>query len=217
VDIEAEAVQSLRAAAFPLYAVPPGAWDGDVYFSGSWGTTKHPLNIRLLYVGDAGAERCERGIEIICTGGEGIESRGPTDLDDEHSYSNEVVNFVHRFAGRLPDRRVPGAERHTGPGQVVRVPSAGPRHRLRPRKIVLDGGTELERVSFSHHPELRVYRALRPGVEILILGWGFGDQDLESFANQLVPVVEDGDAFADLERGEHAAWEKIRERKRRAR
>ena len=59
-NVEEEAIQTIENASFPLYLVPPSLWRGHIFVAGAWGTTSHPLSIRLFYVDDAGAASSEK-------------------------------------------------------------------------------------------------------------------------------------------------------------
>jgi hypothetical protein len=47
------------------------------------------------------------------------------------------------------------------------------------------------------------------------MGWNFEDEVLIEFARKARPIQDDEALFAEIEAAEYAAWEKIRQRKRR--
>jgi hypothetical protein len=220
VDLAREAIETLRAADFPVYAVPPSRWHGDVMLGGVSGGRKHPRSIHMRYDDDLGTDRPERRIEVTSTGAEGLSRRAPFEsfLLSEHSYSTEIVNFVNNIRVEpLPERPIAGSERFNAeevdgkkvPRKVCR-PSAGPRRLI--DAVPFIEGSQMERVAFDELPELRLYRAQIPQVEVLILGWGWDDDSLEQFASSARPINEDATVFAEIERAEFAAWDKIRDR-----
>jgi hypothetical protein len=73
----------------------------------------------------------------------------------------------------------------------------------------------VEPVTFDEHPEFRIYRVRPPDVEILVMARGYDDDYLSELLTKLRPVDGDPGLLAELERAQHAAWAKIRERKRR--
>lgn len=218
-DLAREAIETLRNAVFPVFAVPPSEWPGDVMLGGVWGDAEHPLSIHMRYDDDLLVEHPPRRIEITSTGPEGLSHRAPheTFLLWEHSYG-AIINFVHNIRTEpLPERPIPGSERFNAEmvdgklvPRVVHLPSAGPRRLIDVVPFV--DGYQMERVAFDEMPLLRLYRAQMLDAEVLILAWGWDDQALSSFASSVRPI-NDNELFADIERAEYAAWKKIRERK----
>jgi hypothetical protein len=176
-DLAKEALQTLRNAAFPVYAVPPSRWSGDVMVGGEWGTSKHPLAIQMRYDDDVLFERHQRRIEITSTGPEGLSHKAPHEmfLLWEHSYSSAIINFVHNVSDdRLPQRAIPGSDRFNAEmvggrrvPKTVHLPSAGKRHLI--DAIPFLDGYQMERVAFDEWSELRLYRAQMLDAEILML------------------------------------------------
>ena len=221
VDFAKEAIETLRNAAFPVYAVPPSEWPGDVMVGGVWGSTEHPLDIVLRYEDDLMVERPERRIEVTSTGIEGLGHRSPQDrfLLGEHSYLSNLMNFVYNISTeRFPKRPVPGSERYNATmvdgkmvPRTVHLESAGPRRLI--DAVPFTDGYQMERVAFEDRPELRLYRVQMPEVEVLMLAWGWDDDSLREFMSSARPIKDDGKLFGEIERAEYAAWEKIRQRK----
>jgi hypothetical protein len=217
-DFARKAIETLRGARFPVYVVPPSKWHGDVMVGGTWGSSKHPLSIGLRYDDDLVIERPARRIEIWSTGTEGLGHQSPSDrfLLWEHSYTTNLANFVNNIPSeRLTERPIPGSERYNreidGTPRTVHLPSAGPRQLIDAQSF--DGGYQIERVAFDEYPKLRMYRVQMPEVEVLMLAWGWDDDALREFMASARSLREDDALFAEMERAEHAAWEKIRERK----
>lgn len=221
-DHAKEALETLRNATFPVFAVPPSRWHGDVMVGGAWGDSKHPLSIRLRYDDDLLVEHPTRRLETTSTGPEGLSHRAPHEafLLWEHSYSSAIINFVHNITReQLPERPIPGSERFNAEmvdgkrvPRTVHLPSAGPR-RLIDAVPFLDG-YQMERVAFDETPKLRLYRSQMLDVEIVLLTWGCDDdEELHRFITSARPIKDDGSLFAELERAEYAAWEKLREGK----
>lgn len=221
VDPAAEAAVTLRNAAFPVYAVPPSQWSGDVMVGGVRGSSKHPLDIHLRYDDDPMAEPPERRIEVSSTGIEGLGHRSPQDrfLLWEHSYSSNLMNFVYNVSSeRFPERPIPGSERFNADmvngelvPRVVHLPSAGPRRLI--DAVPFADGYQMERVSFDDFPALRLYRVQMPEVEILAMAWAHDDDFLTHFMSAARPIREDSALLAEIERAEDDAWEKINRRK----
>lgn len=214
-----EAVETLRNAAFPVWAIPPSQWPGNVLVGGVWGSSAHPLSITLRYGDDFVEERPSRQMEIVSTGTEGLEHRSPRDreLAWEFSYANQIINFTHTFT-ELEERPVPGSERFNADlvdgkmiPKVVRLESAGPRRLDEP--LPFSEGHMVEPVTFEHHPALRCYRIRMPGVEVFIMSWSYEDAFVSESVLKLRPITDDPELFAEVERAAHAAWERIRQRK----
>lgn len=220
-DLAKEAVETLRNAAFPVYAVPPSEWPGDVMVGGAWGSSKHPLDIDLRYDDDLMVERPERRIEVTSTGIEGLGLRAPQDrfLLWEHSYSSNLKNFVYNITTeRFPERPIPGSERFNAEmvdgkmlPRTVHLASAGPRRLT--DAVPFTDGYQMERVSFEERPELRLYRVQMPELEVLMLAWGWDDEFLREFMSSARPIKDDQKLFREIEQAEYAAWQKIRQRK----
>jgi hypothetical protein len=199
-DLAKDAIETLKAARFPVFAVPPSRWDGDVMVRGVWGGSKHPLGVTISYDDDLSVEKPERQIEIISTGAEGMTKRHPahTFLFHEASYETELANFVENIVRDRLRRAEHG------------IMSAGAR---RPLPAVSHGeGLWIERAAFEEHPKLRMYRVQTPPVEILVLGWDWDDEALVEFTRLARPLQEDASLFAEFEGAEYAAWEKINKR-----
>jgi hypothetical protein len=199
-DLAKEAIETLKAARFPIFAVPPSRWNGDVMVRGVRGGTNHPLSIKISYDDDLAVERPERQIAIISTGAEGMIKRHPAEafLLHEASYNTELANFVENIVrDRL--RR----SEHGSPLAGARKPLAAVAH---------SEGTWIERTAFEEHPELRLYRIQTPRVEVLVLGWNWDDEALRESTRLCRPIQEDASLFAEIERAEYAAWEKINTR-----
>ena len=200
-DLAAQSIENLRRARFPVYAVPPSQWNGDVMIRGMWGGRKRPLAITMSYDDDLAVERPHRQIEIVSTGAEGMTKRGPADafLLFEASYETEIANFVDNISPTpLPEDR-------NG------VTMSGPRRPL--PTVPFRDRLFLESVAFDDHPELRLYRVQTPHVEILFMGWNFEDGSLIDFARQARPIQEDEALFEEIEQAEYAAWKKIERRR----
>lgn len=200
-DFAKEAMETLRNARFPVYAVPPSQFDGDVMLRGTWGDRKHALAITMSYDDDLSVERPARQIEITSTGPEGMSKRAPAHsmLLFEGSYETELANFVNNISPRhLPE------DEHG-------VCQAGRRYPLPIAE--LGNGRFLERVAFDEHPELRLYRSQTPEVEVLFLGWGFDDDTLIDVTKKARAIQEDEGLFKEIEAAEFQAWEKINARK----
>lgn len=214
-----EAVETLRNAAFPVYAIPPSEWPGSVMVGGVWGSSKHSLSITLRYSEDVIKERPSKEIEIVSTGPEGLEHRSPQDreLEWEHSYRSEIVNFTHPFT-ELEDRAVAGSERFNADmvdgklvPRTVYLPSAGPRRLAEPRPF--RNGHEIEPVTFEQYPELRCYRISTAEVDVFAMSWGYEDRFVTELLEKLRPLNDDPELFAEMERAEYSAWQRIRQRK----
>lgn len=151
-DLAKQAMETLRNARFPVYAVPPSQWNGDVMVRGVWGNRKHALSITMSYDDDIGIEKPHRRIEIVSTGAEGMTKRSPADmfLLFEASYETEIANFVNNIS------RTQLREDEYG------VSMAGPRRPL--RTVSFRDRLFLESVAFDDHPELRLYRVQTPHV-----------------------------------------------------
>lgn len=220
-DLAKEAIETLRNAAFPVYAVPPSDWPGDVTVGRVWGSSKHPLDIDIRYDDDLIVERPKRRIEVTSTGIEGLGHRAPQDrfLLWEHSYSSNLINFVYNIsAERFPERPIPGSERFNADmvdgkmvPRTVHLESAGPRRLI--DAVAFTDGYQMERLAFEERPELRLYRVQMPEVEVLMLAWGWDDEFLTEFISSARPIRDDDALFAEIERAEYTAWEKIRQRK----
>lgn len=218
-SLEAEALETLKNAAFPVYAIPPSEWRGDVMVGGAWGSSKHPLAITLRYDEDLGKERPREEIEIVSTGREGLEHRSPQDreLGWEFSYANQIINFTHPFS-QLEERPVAGSERFNADmvdgklvPKTIYLPSAGLRRLAEPRPF--RDAAEIEPVTFELHPEFRCYRIAMPEVEVFALSWGYEDQHVTELLGKLRPIKDNPELFAEMERAEYAAWQHIRGRK----
>lgn len=220
-DLAREAIETLRNALFPVYALPPSEWPGDVMLGGVSGNGKHPIAISLRYDDDVCVERPHRRIVITSTGAEGLSHRAPHEsfLLWEHSYSAELMNFVYNITDeRFPERPVPGSERFNAEmvdgkrvPRTVYLESAGPRRLI--DAVPFTDGYQMERVAFQERPELRLYRVQMPEVEILVRAWNWDDEFLRGFMSSVRPINEDEELFAEIERAEYAAWQKIRQRK----
>ena len=221
-DMVQNGIQTIRNADFPVYAVTPSRWDGDVMFSGGMGTTKHPGRISLRYDQDVTQEPSSARIEIASA--PGPESFGPApmneDLKDQFSYYVQLINFVHNATTqRLPERPVPGSERFNATEidgrlvpRTVYLPSAGPRRLL--EDVALPDG-RVERVAFEEYPDLRLYRQHKDRGFVLVIGWGYDDDFLTNFVRLAHPMQDDAGLFAEFEQAQRSAWEKIYQRKRR--
>lgn len=224
-DLAKEAIETLRNAAFPVYAVPPSKWAGDIMLGGARGTSKHPLEIHLRYDDDLMVERPERRIEVTSTGIEGLGLRAPQDgfLLWEHSYSSNLRNFVYNISTqRFPQRPIPGSERFNAEivdgkmvPRTVHLASAGPRRLI--DAVPFSDGYQMERIAFEERPELRLYRVQMPEVEVLMLAWGWDDEFLTAFISSARSIKDDEKLFGELEQAEYAAWEKVRQRKQQQR
>lgn len=211
---------SLKDATFPVYAVPPSQWPGDVMVGGVWGQS---LAVTLRYDEDLRVEHPGRRIEITSTGIEGVTHRAPQDrfLLWEHSYSSPIINFVYNITTeRFPERPIRGSERYNADmvdgklvPRVVHLPSAGGRRLIDARPFA--NGYQMERVAFDEYPLLRLYRVQMPEVEVLALAWAFDDDSLSEFVSEARPITGDETLFLEIERAEYAAWAKIRHRKQR--
>lgn len=202
VDPAKEAMETLRSASFPVWAVPPSEWDGDVMVRGVWGEPKHPLSITLSYDDDISVERPRRQIQIVSTGGEGMTRRHPAHafLLFEGSYDSEIVNFVNNiYPARLP-------QDDNG------TPSSGPRRPLPP--LPFSNGSFLEGVAFENHPEFLLYRVQIPIVELLFMAWNFEEEFVVDLARKAQPVRQDAALLQEIEQAGSAAWKKINERHR---
>lgn len=199
-DLARQAIETLRKARFPVYAVAPSEWDGDVMVRGVWGDRKGALSITISYDDDLTIERPQRQIQVVSTGAEGMAKRAPshTFLLFHGSYETEIVNFVNNIA------HTPLAEDRHG------VPMPGARRPL--PTSTLGDELFLERVAFVDHPELRLYRVQVPQVEILVMGWNWDDEPLMEFARKVRPIQEDEGLFAEMEAAEFAAWAKLEQR-----
>lgn len=217
-DLAAEAIETLRNIAFPVYAVPPSEWPGNVMVGGVLGKS---LAITLRYDDDLLIERPTRRIEVTSTGIEGLAHRPPQDrfLLWEHSYSTDLINFVYNISpDRFPERPIPGSERFNAEmvdgrmvPRTVHLESAGPRRLI--DAVPSTDGYQIERVAFEEWPQLRLYRVQMTEVEVLMLAWGWDDDFLEELMSSARPIKDDDALFADIERAEYAAWERIRARK----
>lgn len=210
-----EAIETLRNAVFPIYAIPPASWLGDVMLGGVWGKS---LAMSLRYDEDLRIEEPRRRIEIETTGPEGVALRPPYDVDlaSEFSYGNQLINFTHPFT-RLPERPVPGSERFNADlidgkmvPKVVHLRSAGPRHLLEPRPFREQG--QVETVEFEEHLELKLYRIRLPEVEVIVLSWGYEDGYVSGLIHELRPIGKEGSMFPEIARAEYRAWERIKQR-----
>jgi hypothetical protein len=218
VDLAKDALETLRNAAFPVYAVPPSQWPGDVMVGGVSGDTKGPLSINLRYDDDVRVERPKRRIVIISTGAEGLGERAPFDsyLLWEHSYRSELMNFVYNITSeRFPGRPILGSERFNATmvdGKIVPrtvyLESAGPRRLL--DAVAFADGYQMERVAFEEWPELRLYRVQMPEVEVLGLAWGWDDNALKHFMSGARSLRDDEDLVEEVECAEYSAWDRIR-------
>lgn len=201
-DLARQAVETLRSVRFPVYAVPPSKFEGDMMVRGTWGDRKHVLAISLSYDDDLAAERPDRQIQIVSTGAEGMTKRAPIDsfLLWDGSYETEIANFVNNISSApLPE-------------DAHGVSLSGPRQPL--PTVEFRDGLFLERVAFTDHSQLRLYRVQMPQVEILVMGWNWDDEPLTGFARQARPILADAALLEDIARAEYAAWEKIHRRKR---
>ncbi len=190
---------------------------------GAWGSSGHPLFVSIRYDDDLSLETPSRRIEVTSTGIEGLGHRTPQDhfLLWEHSYSTNLVNFVDNISlERLPERPISGSERFNAEliagrrvPRTVYLPSAGPRRLVDTVPFAAD--YPMERVAFEERPDLRLYRVQMPEVEILMLAWGWDDPPLKEFMSSARAINDDG-LFGDFARAEYTAWNKIRQRKRRA-
>lgn len=171
-DLAKEAMDTLRNAPFPVYALPPSRWPGDVMLGGVWGES---LSIRLRYDEDLRIEQPGRRIQIETTGPQGLGLRLPHDVDlvSGFSYGNQIINFTSPFT-ELEERPVPGSERFNADlidgkmvPKVIHLPSSGPRRLLEPRPFRDEA--QIEPVEFEEHPELRLYRIRLPEVEVVVL------------------------------------------------
>lgn len=223
VDLAKEALETLRSAKFPVFAVPRSRWAGDVIVGRTWGNTKHPLSVTMRYDDDLLIEHPTRRIEITSTGPEGLSHRAPDDafLLWEHSYSSAIINLVHNIRGEvLPERPIPGSERFNAEmvdgrmiPRTVHLPSAGRRRLI--DVVPFIGGYQMECVAFDEKPKLRLYRAQMLAAEVVMLAWGWDDdEELRQFITSARPIKDDEGLFAEIERAEYAAWRKIRERDR---
>ncbi|HWC14876.1 MAG TPA: hypothetical protein VG929_09800 [Actinomycetota bacterium] len=222
-DLAKESLGAIRNAGFPVYAVPPSEWQGDVMVGGVWGDSKHPLAVGVRYDDDLLRHRPARRIEITSTGIEGLGHRSPQHraLLWEHSYSPNIQNFVYNISDkRFAEQPIPGTERYNADmidgrlvPRVVSLPSAGPRRLI--DAVPFTNGYQMERVAFAEYSQLRLYRVQMVEVEILMLGWAWDDEPLTAFMRTARSVRDDNTLFAEIERAEYAAWEKIRQRKQR--
>lgn len=214
-DIAEDAIETLRNAPFPVYAVPPSKWPGDVMLGGVWGRS---LSISIRYDEDLKVERPGRRLEIETTGPEGLARRPAhdTDLVSEFSYRNQITNFTHPFR-KLAERPVPGSERFNADivdgrmvPKVIHLASAGRRRLLKPRPW--GDEAQVHPVEFEEHPELLLYRIQPSEVEVLVLSWDYEDAYVSELISELQPIGKEGPLFGEIARAEHRAWERIRER-----
>ncbi len=200
-DLANQAIETLRRVRFPVYAVPPSQWNGDVMVRGVWADRKHALSITMSYDDDISVEKPHRQIEIVSTGAEGMSKRASahTFLLFDGSYETEIANFVNNIS-----RKRLSEDRHG-------VPTSGPRRPL--PAVSFKDPLFLDSVCFDDHPELRLCRVQTPHVEILFMGWNFEDDALIEFARKAHPIQEDEVLFKEIEGAEYAAWEKINKRR----
>lgn len=220
-DLAAEGLETLRNCRFPVYAVPPSRWDGDVMVGGATGNGV-PVAIDIRYDEDLLIDKPSRRISIASRGLLEPIERSPAEsfLLWEHSYRTNVVNFVENIErGRLAERPVIGSERFNADmidgklvPKIVHLPSAGPRRLA--DAIPFRDGFHIERVAFEHVPELGLYRIQMPDVEVLLLAWRFEDAFLAEFISSVDPVMETKGLYEEIEGAQYAAWEKIKQRKR---
>lgn len=200
-DLAKQAVETLKKARFPVLAVPPSLWEGDVMVRGVWGEKKHALAITISYDDDIAMDRPDRQIQIVSTGAEGMSKRSPAHsfLLFDGSYEAEIANFVNNISRtRLPQ----GPHGTPMPGTRKPLPT-----------VSFRDGLFLERVAFDDHPELRLYRVQTPQVEILVMGWNHDDAPLIDFARKARPIQEDEALFDEMEKAGYAAWDKIEKRR----
>lgn len=220
-DLAKEALDTLRSATFPIFAVPPSRWPGDVMVGGVWGNGKHPLAVTMRYDDDLLIEHRSRRIEITSTGPEGLRHKAPHDafLLWEHSYSSAIINFVPNVTReRLPERPIPGSERFNAEmvdgkmtPRTVHLQSAGRRQLI--DAVPFIDGYQIERVAFEEMPKLRLYRAQMLDAEVVMLAWGRDDdEELRQFITPARSIKDDKGLFGEIERAEYAAWQKIRQR-----
>ena len=216
-DLADQAIETLRKAPFPVYAITPSDWPGDVMLGGVWGKS---LAISLRYDEDLRNEQPGRRIEIETTGPEGLTLRPSheTDLASEFSYANQIINFTHPFT-RLDERPVPGSERFNADlingkmaPKVIHLPSAGPRRLFEPQPFRDE--SLVEPVEFEEHAELRLYRIRLTEVEIIVLSWGYEDAHLAELISELRPLGKEGALFEAMEKAERRAWDRINQRER---
>lgn len=195
-----EAIKALHNTAFPVYAVPPSEWHGDVMVGGLSGNKIRPLSIRLRYDDDLLAEHPSRRIEIGS-----IRTRDPRESPaegsphEEHAYVIEIANFANNISPvKLAD-------------DVNGMPRTGTRRLM--DAIPSIQGYQMDRVTFDEYSELRLYRIQMPEVEILTLAWGWDDESLTEFMSLARPISADDNLLGEIERAEQSAWEKIRQRK----
>lgn len=211
-DISKEGMNRLLNADFPVYAVPPQEWDGDVSISGGYGTSRQPGSVRLQYDLDVIEERPSHRIEIESIGPAIPEDLYAADLVNQLAYHTAIQNFVHPFEP-LEERPVKGSEKFNAEmvdGRIVlrtvHLPLAGARGSLEPHG-------DFDRVAFDEYPELRLYRSRRGEVSIVMLSWGFDDDFLGAFVETLRSIENDRALFDALARRHVASWERIRQRR----
>jgi hypothetical protein len=135
--------------------------------------------------------------------------RGPVWVNtSDMARIDDLVNFMVRFTD-VPERPIPGACRYDEQTREmpVHLPSPGPRRET--GSITIDLGTRVvvERMAFDDHPEGRLYLLAASPVEVAVLGWGVGDEELQSFTSRIRRL--DDSLLEQFKRAQAVACERI--------
>lgn len=187
----------VSATSFPLYVVPPGAWEGQVSLGGTGSSGSEITHVDFSYLEDALEREPRRGFEVVNV--DPLEFRGhPLPLFDQHALSDHVVNFAHRFTAVRTN--------------AIYGPTAGPRRVIEGIDLVVAGAArQVERVGFLEHPTLFLYHVPLPAVDVLLLGWGMTDDELRSLAARLELLEEGSDLFRAMKAADQATRSRIHE------
>ena len=189
----------LYEVTFPVYALPPGRWEGYAGPSGSGSEGREVTDVRFGYFDEPGGSA--RGMEVV-NARPGRRSWGRparhedvgiwwSDRDGENT---DVVNFAFRFVPREDRRRF---ESEFG------WPDVGPMRIAGFVELdVVGRRVEAHRREFQRLPSLKSVGFDLPGTRLTLVGWGLAFDELENHARALERLELGSDLLRALEEAE---------------
>jgi hypothetical protein len=173
----------LHIASFPIYVLPPEAWDGLAMLSGHGGgggaAAYVPTRTEFAYLDRAGEPT--RGLEVVSVdpGEEDrLEALYPPHREEGIWWFDAADDAVYlpQLPGRFPEAL--NRERRTR--------SARGRRYLGPGRLTVGGvETAFERWEYEGLPELMEFRFRLPGVALRVEGWNLPDEEVLGYAARL--------------------------------
>ena len=198
----------LHIVRFPIYVIPPAAWDGVVGLSGTSGTSAHVMTdvdqIRFYYLDRAGEPT--RGLEVVNVSPaeeRRLERQYPShrepgiwfldDPPDAAMSPNLPGRFERHGVDRDRDPRIHRAKRYMDQGEVV-----------------IEGvGRPFERWAYLDHPKLTEVRIVLQEVAVRVEGWNIDDDEFFAAVSRLERMTLGSELLARMKAAEaqaRAAW-----------